>query len=206
MGNFWDATVLHHVPIFNQELINPITRYGHHGGGKVAFDKLHLLNSRIMLRPEKKDHTSSMDLPVKEIYVDFHYESKFHGFTLTRKSPTHKCLKKEPSDKSAKIAVENTDEDGNTLDALPLPTKQQDEAQGTFRDLHTLYKSKHETKVAALKKSYENHWENKGRGLKCKVDELEENEKLRLSNARGVIVNSTARVDLIITYSFSRAE
>ncbi|OTA88307.1 hypothetical protein M434DRAFT_399064 [Hypoxylon sp. CO27-5] len=49
------------------------------------------------------------------------------------------------------------------------------------RDLHALYKSKHETKVAALKKSYENRWEKKVRELETKVDELaNENEKLRL--------------------------
>ncbi|OTA70724.1 hypothetical protein K449DRAFT_428285 [Hypoxylon sp. EC38] len=49
------------------------------------------------------------------------------------------------------------------------------------RDLHALYKSKHETKVAALKKSYENRWEKKVHELETKVDELaNENEKLRL--------------------------
>ncbi|KAI1416077.1 hypothetical protein F5Y13DRAFT_154514 [Hypoxylon sp. FL1857] len=49
------------------------------------------------------------------------------------------------------------------------------------RDLHALYKSKHETKVAALKKSYESRWEKKVRELESRVDELaEENEKLRL--------------------------
>ncbi|KAI0842425.1 hypothetical protein F5Y06DRAFT_284583 [Hypoxylon sp. FL0890] len=49
------------------------------------------------------------------------------------------------------------------------------------RDLHALYKSKHETKVAALKKSYENRWEKKVRELESKVDALtEENDKLKL--------------------------
>ncbi|KAI0377294.1 hypothetical protein F5Y04DRAFT_182117 [Hypomontagnella monticulosa] len=49
------------------------------------------------------------------------------------------------------------------------------------RELHALYKSKHETKVAALKKSYESRWEKKIRELESQVEDLaEENEKLRL--------------------------
>lgn len=49
------------------------------------------------------------------------------------------------------------------------------------RELHALYKSKHETKVAALKKSYENRWEKKIRELEGKIDELaRENEELRV--------------------------
>ncbi|OTA67856.1 hypothetical protein K449DRAFT_429963 [Hypoxylon sp. EC38] len=63
-------SMMQHVSIFNQEILNPIIRSGNTGEGEIAFQKLHLLNSRIMLRREKKDHTSSMDLPVKEIYVD----------------------------------------------------------------------------------------------------------------------------------------
>ncbi|KAH6609730.1 kinetoplast-associated kap [Trichoderma cornu-damae] len=47
------------------------------------------------------------------------------------------------------------------------------------RELHALYKSKHETKVAALKKSYENRWEKKVRELEAKIQGLsEENERL----------------------------
>ena len=49
------------------------------------------------------------------------------------------------------------------------------------RELHALYKSKHETKVAALKKSYENRWEKKVRELEASISVLsDENEKLRL--------------------------
>ena len=48
------------------------------------------------------------------------------------------------------------------------------------RELHGLYKSKHETKVAALKKSYESRWQKKIKDLESRIDELcEENEKLR---------------------------
>ncbi|KXJ87650.1 hypothetical protein Micbo1qcDRAFT_167197 [Microdochium bolleyi] len=47
-------------------------------------------------------------------------------------------------------------------------------------ELHALYKSKHETKVAALKKSYEKRWEKKVKELEYKLNDLEEeNESLR---------------------------
>ncbi|RYP62000.1 hypothetical protein DL771_009911 [Monosporascus sp. 5C6A] len=55
------------------------------------------------------------------------------------------------------------------------------------RELHALYKSKHETKVAALKKSYESRWEKRVRQLESQVDELaEENERLRYSGSTRV--------------------
>ncbi|KAI0390125.1 hypothetical protein F5Y17DRAFT_446068 [Xylariaceae sp. FL0594] len=48
------------------------------------------------------------------------------------------------------------------------------------RELHALYKSKHEAKIAALKKSYENRWSKKVQELEGKIEELgEENERLR---------------------------
>ncbi|OAA68115.1 hypothetical protein SPI_00310 [Niveomyces insectorum RCEF 264] len=49
------------------------------------------------------------------------------------------------------------------------------------RELHAAYKAKHETKVAALKKSYEARWEKRVRELEAAVATLaEENEKLRI--------------------------
>jgi len=49
------------------------------------------------------------------------------------------------------------------------------------RELHTLYKSKHETKVAALKKSYEGRWDRKVKDLEARLDDMtRENEDLRL--------------------------
>ncbi|KAF4463110.1 dna repair rad16 [Fusarium albosuccineum] len=61
---------MQHVSVFNQELLNPIQKYGNLGPGREAFRKLRLMTDRIMLRRLKKDHTNSMELPVKEIYVD----------------------------------------------------------------------------------------------------------------------------------------
>ncbi|KAM7206503.1 SNF2 family N-terminal domain containing protein [Naviculisporaceae sp. PSN 640] len=61
---------MQHVSVFNQELLNPIQRYGNKGHGAVAFKKLRVMTDRIMLRRLKKDHTNSMELPVKEINVE----------------------------------------------------------------------------------------------------------------------------------------
>ncbi|ROT43216.1 nucleotide exicision repair protein [Sodiomyces alkalinus F11] len=60
---------MQHVSVFNQELLNPIQRFGNLGPGAEAFRKLRLLTDRIMLRRLKKDHTNAMELPVKEIRV-----------------------------------------------------------------------------------------------------------------------------------------
>lgn len=61
---------MRHVSVFNQELLNPIQKYGNHGPGKEAFKNLRTLTDRIMLRRLKKDHTNAMELPVKEINVE----------------------------------------------------------------------------------------------------------------------------------------
>ncbi len=48
------------------------------------------------------------------------------------------------------------------------------------RELHALYKGKHETKVAALKKSYEGRWDRKVKDLEAHIEELKrENETIR---------------------------
>lgn len=49
------------------------------------------------------------------------------------------------------------------------------------KELHGLYKSKHEAKVTALKKSYSDRWEKKIKDLQSKIDDLsKENEDLRV--------------------------
>ncbi|CAG8168548.1 unnamed protein product [Penicillium salamii] len=56
----------------------------------------------------------------------------------------------------------------------------QDAVEKVARELHTLYKGKHETKVAALKKSYESRWEKRLRESEKKlVAAREENDHLR---------------------------
>lgn len=49
------------------------------------------------------------------------------------------------------------------------------------RELHSLYKSKHESKITALKKSYENRWSKRVYELETRMEDLaDENEKLRV--------------------------
>jgi DNA repair protein RAD16 len=67
---------MQHVSVFNQELLNPIRKYGKEGPGKVAFDKLRLLTDRFMLRRVKHDHSSALELPAKEIQVDRQFFSE----------------------------------------------------------------------------------------------------------------------------------
>ncbi|WQF79561.1 Putative helicase, Zinc finger, RING-type, DNA/RNA helicase, ATP-dependent, DEAH-box type [Colletotrichum destructivum] len=61
---------MQHTSVFNQELLIPIQKWGNRGEGADAFRKLRTMTDRIMFRRLKKDHTDSMELPVKEIYVD----------------------------------------------------------------------------------------------------------------------------------------
>lgn len=56
----------------------------------------------------------------------------------------------------------------------------QEAVERVARELHTLYKGKHETKVAALKKSYESRWEKRVREAENKLREAnEEVERLK---------------------------
>ncbi|KAI9809829.1 MAG: hypothetical protein M1825_000262 [Sarcosagium campestre] len=58
-----------HASVFNLELLNPIAEHGNSGPGREAFGKLRILMARIMLRRLKIDHTSSMELPGKDILI-----------------------------------------------------------------------------------------------------------------------------------------
>jgi DNA repair protein RAD16 len=57
-----------HRSVFNEELLNPITGDSMELRSE-ALDKLHMITARVMLRRMKKDHTSSMELPPKEIII-----------------------------------------------------------------------------------------------------------------------------------------
>lgn len=85
-------------------------------------------------------------------------ESKMAGLRAGKDSPSPDKPKSPGSNREVEVAVERV-----------------------ARDLHALYKSKHETKVAALKKSYESRWEKKVRELEARIEELvEDNERMRL--------------------------
>ncbi|KAK4033752.1 hypothetical protein C8A01DRAFT_19356 [Parachaetomium inaequale] len=67
----------------------------------------------------------------------------------------------------------------------PVPSNKEVEiaVERVARELHALYKGKHETKVAALKKSYEHRWEKQVRKLQAQVDQLShDNDELRHSH------------------------
>lgn len=73
----------------------------------------------------------------------------------------------------------------STPSSAPAPTSPgnsanvQAEVEKVARELHTLYKAKHESKVAALKKSYESRWEKKIGQLQADLEaEKRRNEDL----------------------------
>lgn len=68
---------MEHVSVFNQELLNPLTQSESKEVREKAMDKLQMITSRIMLRRMKRDYTSSMELPPKEVIV----HNEFFGET-----------------------------------------------------------------------------------------------------------------------------
>ncbi|KAL2824533.1 hypothetical protein BDW59DRAFT_147472 [Aspergillus cavernicola] len=70
----------------------------------------------------------------------------------------------------------------------------QDAVEKVARELHSLYKEKHETKVAALKKSYEARWEKRLREAERKLKSVKE-EGERLRNERDAALQDSARPD-----------
>lgn len=58
-----------HVSVFNQEILNPITQGDNPELRQKGLDKLRLVTDRIMLRRMKRDHTSSMELPPKDVII-----------------------------------------------------------------------------------------------------------------------------------------
>ncbi|KIV78313.1 hypothetical protein PV11_10042 [Exophiala sideris] len=68
MCNMCKHSGFNHVSVFNQEILNPITQ-GDDAERKRGLEKLRLITDRIMLRRMKRDHTSSMELPPKEVII-----------------------------------------------------------------------------------------------------------------------------------------
>ncbi|KAH1493271.1 hypothetical protein LV164_007438 [Aspergillus fumigatus] len=99
-----------------------------------------------------------------------------------------------------KSAPNETGDDGSaqrTTAAEETAREVQDAVEKVARELHTLYKSKHETKVAALKKSYEARWEKRVREAESKFKAVsEENERLR--NERDAALSEASRPDASI--------
>ncbi|KAI9892890.1 MAG: DNA repair protein rad16 [Vezdaea aestivalis] len=62
-------TGLLHVSLFNQEILDPITKEGGTEKAVTAFKNLKLLTNAIMLRREKRHNTAAMELPVKKVEI-----------------------------------------------------------------------------------------------------------------------------------------
>ncbi|KAJ4265646.1 hypothetical protein NW762_004940 [Fusarium torreyae] len=80
-------------------------------------------------------------------------------------------------------AGKDTDKSSPQKPQSPTDTNHEVEiaVERVARELHALYKSKHESKVTALKKSYESRWEKRVHELESKIEELaKENERLRV--------------------------
>ncbi|KAB5572718.1 hypothetical protein GE09DRAFT_1026213 [Coniochaeta sp. 2T2.1] len=89
--------------------------------------------------------------------------------------------------RAGKEAAASAKSDGTPIKSLRGSTGEENNkavqiaVENMARELHALYKGKHETKVAALKKSYEARWVKRIRELEGKIDELQkENEELRV--------------------------
>jgi chromosome segregation ATPase len=97
-----------------------------------------------------------------------------------------KVLDLEAQLATARAAIPKNDGSGNTIDEAQIQTlvQQQIDAkvEAVSRELHSVYKKKHETKVATLKKSYEARSEKKCADLQTRLDELaKQNEDLAAS-------------------------
>ena len=86
---------------------------------------------------------------------------------------------------SLATASTSTPRGSNTSEAGAGSSKDVQEAvDKVARDLHRVYREKHERKVSALKQSYEARWQRKIQDLETKIDTLStENESLRLTTS-----------------------
>ncbi|KAH0607690.1 uncharacterized protein H6S33_002724 [Morchella sextelata] len=103
--------------------------------------------------------------------------------------------------KEADEAIAASSAEGKVLN-VPVATtgNVQAEVEKVARELHTLYKAKHETKVAALKKSYESRWEKKVIQLTTDLEaEKRKNEEL----AAGIVEKGAG--DMTNEFKFSDA-
>lgn len=85
--------------------------------------------------------------------------------------------------RASKVNGDATASPGGVKSPKTTSTQREIEAavEKVARELHAAYKSKHEAKVAALKKNYEVRWDKKIRELEIKIEELtRENEELRV--------------------------
>ncbi|KAI0455931.1 hypothetical protein F5B21DRAFT_470198 [Xylaria acuta] len=114
-------------------------------------------------------------------------ESKFEESEKRREAAEIMAQEAESKMAAMRAGRVNTDAPSDATNKSPEKSKAPGSreveiaVEKVSRELHSLYKSKHESKITALKKSYENRWSKKVHELEDKMEELlEENEKLRL--------------------------
>ncbi|KAI1756421.1 hypothetical protein F4782DRAFT_486128 [Xylaria castorea] len=114
-------------------------------------------------------------------------ESKFEESEKRREAAEIMAQEAESKMAAMRAGKVNTDVPSNAANRSPeknrAPGSREVEiaVEKVSRELHSLYKSKHESKISALKKSYENRWSRKVHELEDKIEELlEENEKVRV--------------------------
>ena len=113
-------------------------------------------------------------------------ESKFEESEKRREAAEIMAQEAESKMAAMRAGKNNTDAPADAAHKSPEKSKLvgsrevEIAVEKVSRELHSLYKSKHESKITALKKSYESRWSKKVHELEAKVEELvEENEKIR---------------------------
>ncbi|KAI9934414.1 hypothetical protein ASPWEDRAFT_43821 [Aspergillus wentii DTO 134E9] len=102
-------------------------------------------------------------------------KEQLEGRVVELESQLEAARTSAPSEPGASEAAPNTKTAEKTANEV------QDAVEKVARELHALYKGKHETKVAALKKSYESRWEKRVREAEKKAKSTnEENERLKM--------------------------
>ncbi|KAI0474453.1 hypothetical protein F4859DRAFT_483244 [Xylaria cf. heliscus] len=113
-------------------------------------------------------------------------ESQFEESEKRREAAEIMAQEAESKMAAMRAGKVNTDAPSNSTNKSPQRSKAPGSreveiaVEKVSRELHSLYKSKHESKINALKKSYENRWSKKVHELEDKIEELlDDNEKLR---------------------------
>ncbi|KAI0535405.1 hypothetical protein GGR58DRAFT_479191 [Xylaria digitata] len=114
-------------------------------------------------------------------------ESKFEESEKRREAAEIMAQEAESKMAAMRAGKANADASSNISNKSPEKSKPPGSreveiaVEKVSRELHSLYKSKHESKITALKKSYEKRWSTKVHELEANIEELiEENEKLRV--------------------------
>lgn len=122
---------------------------------------------------------------VKSEMVHSQREREELEFKLVESEQRREAAEMMAQDAESKMASLRAGRAAPDADNVKSPSKtasqrEADNMERVARELHALYKTKHETKVAALKKSYEARWEKRIREMERTIEELtEENESLK---------------------------